>query len=126
MSEADDKAKTALGKTVQQTDGRTESVIRAARLQLQTRVSVSPKSDPKLKSREVSFLLNFLRNCPIVLKFCTEHGSVTILCAVQNIKTGTKVMKKRDFTRFEFRIEFRTDSLYCTETLVRPPVCYMF
>ena len=77
---------------------------------------IRPKSIPKLKSREVSFLLSFLRNCRIVLKFCTEHGSITaVLCAkFQNVLTTmTKIMKKRDFTRFEFRNRFRTDFLYC-------------
>ena len=76
---------------------------------------IRPKSIPKLKSREVSFLLSFLRNCRIVLKFCTEHGSITaVLCAkFQNVLTTmTKVMKKRYFTRFEFRNRFRTDFLY--------------
>ena len=40
------------------------------------------KTHLKLKSREISFVHNIRFSCPIVLKFCTEHGSITaVLCA---------------------------------------------
>ena len=35
------------------------------------------KTHLKLKSREISFIHNIRFSCPIVLKFCTEHGSIT-------------------------------------------------
>ena len=40
------------------------------------------ETHPKLKSREISFVHNVRFSCPIFLKFCTEHGSITaVLCA---------------------------------------------
>ena len=36
----------------------------------------------KLKSREISFIHNINLSCLIILKFYTEHGSITaVLCA---------------------------------------------
>ena len=63
----------------------------------------------KRKSREISFVHDIRFNCPIGLKFCIEHGSDTaVLCAKfqsdQSIEAW--VMDKRDFTRFEFKMNF--------------------
>ena len=63
----------------------------------------------KLRSREISFAHNSLRNCQIVLKYCTEHGSITaVLCAkFQNDLTNEMdVLDERDFARFEFEMSF--------------------
>ena len=63
----------------------------------------------KLKSRKISFVHNSHIEFPIILKFCTEHGSTTaVLCAkFQNYWTiKTDVMDERDFTRFEFKMLF--------------------
>ena len=63
----------------------------------------------KLKSRDISFVHNIRFHCPIGLKFCTEHGSDTaVLCAkFQNDRsTEAWVMDKRDFARFEFKMNF--------------------
>ena len=63
-----------------------------------------PETHFKLKSREVSFAHNLFRKWPIVLKFCTEHGSDTaVLCATfQNDWTiETDVMDEREFARFD-------------------------
>ena len=63
----------------------------------------------KLKSREVSFVHNFVLCCSIVLKCYSEHGSdTTMRCATfQNDRTTEKyVVRKRDFTRFEFEVSF--------------------
>ena len=38
----------------------------------------------KLKSREIAFLHNISFSCPIVLKFCTEHGSDTAMLCAKN------------------------------------------
>ena len=54
----------------------------------------------KLKSREISFVHNTRFNCPIVLKFCTEHGNQN------DWKLDMAVMNERDFTRFEFKMRF--------------------
>ena len=64
----------------------------------------------KLKSRKISFIHNSHSKFPIVLKFCTEHGSTTVvLCAKFHnnwtIKMGD--MDERNFTRFEFKMHFR-------------------
>ena len=45
-------------------------------------IGYPPETHLKTKSREISFAHNFRFNCPIVLKFCTEHGSDTAVpCA---------------------------------------------
>ena len=57
----------------------------------------------KPKSREISFAHNLLCGYPIVITFCTEHGSDTaVLCAkFQNDwTTETDVMNEWDFARF--------------------------
>ena len=61
----------------------------------------------KLKSRAISFVHNIRFNCPIGLKFCTEHGGDTAVpCAkIQSDRsTAAWVMGKRDFARFEFKM----------------------
>ena len=63
----------------------------------------------KLKSCENSFTHNFQLNNPIILKLCTEHGSMTaVLCAkCQNDwMTKTYVMDEQVFTKFEFKMHF--------------------
>ena len=63
----------------------------------------------KLKSRENSFVNNIHFNCPIGLKFCTEHGNDTaVLCAQFQSDWSTEawVMGKRDFARFELKMNF--------------------
>ena len=48
-------------------------------------------------------------NCPIVLSFCSEHGSITaVLCAkIQNDWiTHKQIVGKRDFARFGFDMSF--------------------
>ena len=60
----------------------------------------------KLKSHELSFVNNICLSGPIILKFCTEHDSDTVMfCAKFQedwiIEMG--VMDKRDFARFELR-----------------------
>ena len=70
---------------------------------VQYRISVQNSS--QLKSREISLVHNIGVICPIVLQFCTEHGSYTaVLCAkFQNDRTTEEcVMCKRDFARFGF------------------------
>ena len=57
----------------------------------------------KLKSSENLFDLNLLLCCQIILKFCTEHGSITaVLCAnFQNdLTTKMDVMDEQEFKRF--------------------------
>ena len=59
---------------------------------------------------QISFVHNIRLNNPIVLKFCTEHGSITVvLCAKfqYDWTTETNVMDERYFSRFEFEISFR-------------------
>ena len=63
----------------------------------------------KLKSREISFVHNICLKNPIVLDFCTQHGSITVVLCVkfQNDWTNaTNVMDERDFARFEFEMSF--------------------
>ena len=63
----------------------------------------------KSKSCKNSFALNSYLNWPNVLKFCTEHSSITaVLCAKfrNDWAIETDVMDKLDFTRFEFKMSF--------------------
>ena len=56
------------------------------------------------------FFLNILVSCQIVLKSCTEHGSITaVICAkYQNDSTSKKyVVDKRDFEKFGFNNQLR-------------------
>ena len=53
---------------------------------------------------------NFHQNCPNVLKFCTEHESITVVFWT----TETIIMKKLDFARFQFRNQSRADLFIAT------------
>ena len=70
-----------------------------------------PSETPlKPKSHKNSFSDNICRSCPVILKFCTEHGRDTaVLCAKfqDNWIIKMDVMGERDFVRFEFKICFR-------------------
>ena len=66
-------------------------------------IEYPPETHIQLKSREISLANNLLHNNPVVLKFGTEHGSITaVLCAkFQNDwRTETNLMDKRGFARF--------------------------
>ena len=69
---------------------------------------------PKPKSRESLFVYNLVLHQPIVLKFCTEHGSDCAICGA-NFQNGQAykmdVIGKWNFVRFEFEMEFLTDIL---------------
>ena len=76
------------------------------------------------KFREISFAHSIRFSCPIVLTLCTEHGSDTaILCAKFQIDwvIEQKVMGKRDFTRFGFKMHFGRIS-YIAQSLWRLPL----
>ena len=63
------------------------------------------ETHPKLESREISFEHILLLNRAIVLKFCTEHGSITaVVCANfhNDLTTEMDVLDERDFARFEY------------------------
>ena len=65
----------------------------------------------KLKSHKISFAYNIHLNNPIVLNFCTEHGSITaMLCAKfhNNWTTEIDIMDERHFTRFWFTMNLQT------------------
>ena len=80
----------------------------------------------KLKSREILYAHNSCLSWPIILKFCTEHGSITaVLCA--NFQTDwtieTDVMDQPVFLRFEFKMSLKRIS--CIEQhprAVSPPL----
>ena len=79
------------------------SLLSATPLGLVTIEYIPSKTDLQLKLYEIAFVHNLLLSCQMVLKFCTEHGSITaVLCAkFQNhlaIEMG--VMDKRDLVRF--------------------------
>ena len=66
-------------------------------------VGYSSEIHLKLKSREVSFVHNFHMNCPIVLKFRTQHDSITALFSAQFQNywvTEKPFTGKPDFARF--------------------------
>ena len=68
-----------------------------------------PHAYLKLKSRKISFIHSLFRSLPIVLKFCTVHGSDTaVLCTTfrNDWTTERDVMRKRYFARFEFKVSF--------------------
>ena len=73
------------------------------------------ETPPKLQSRKTSFVNNICFSCPSILKFCTEHGSVTaVLCAkFQNDRIIERyTVEERDFARFEL-IFWRVAILQC-------------
>ena len=64
----------------------------------------------KHESREISFAHKISLFSPIVLKFCTEHGSDTaVLCAKfqKDWTAESGVKDERNFARFEFKMSFR-------------------
>ena len=64
----------------------------------------------KLKFRKMSLIHNICYSCLIVLKFCTEHGSITaVLCAkFQNHWTTDKnAMDRWHFMRFDLKRSLR-------------------
>ena len=64
---------------------------------------------PKFKSCSISFVHNIHFSCSIILRFCTEHGSITAVLCVKfqnDWATGKRIMGKWDFTRFEFKTSF--------------------
>ena len=68
------------------------------------------KSREKPISREISSVHNSRYICPIGLRFCAEHGSDTVvLCAQFQSDRSTEawVVGKRDFARFELKMNFR-------------------
>ena len=57
---------------------------------------------PKLKSHEISFPHNVLISYPIIPKYCTGHGSNTVVFDVKfenDWINVTNVLDERDFTR---------------------------
>ena len=79
------------------------------------RYGISVRSASELKSRENSFAHYTFFNYPIVLKFCTEHGSVTaVLCATFRNEWITETDVIRGCARFEYKIRFGRTFSYCT------------
>ena len=66
--------------------------------------------NPQSQSHEIAFAHNWFPIYPtFVLKFCTEHGSITaVICAKSRNDgtTETDVMDDRDFARIEFKLLF--------------------
>ena len=75
------------------------------------------ESHLQFKYREISFVQNIHSSCQIVLKICTEHGNDTVVfCGkFQNdFAAGHKVIDKRDFARFGFKVRFGRISFVAT------------
>ena len=69
-------------------------------------ISYRSETHTELKSREISFAHNSLLSCQIVLKFCTEHGSITVVPFANfenELTTEVDVMDDRNFVIFEFK-----------------------
>ena len=69
----------------------------------------------ELKFHEILFAHNPFLSCPIISKFCTEHGSdAAMLCAKfwNDFTTEIDVMHKKVFTIFEFLDGIRRDILF--------------
>ena len=60
----------------------------------------------KIKSREISFALNYRSLRLIVLKFCTEHGSDTAVPYAKFRSDLVTEICERDFARFELKVCF--------------------
>ena len=60
----------------------------------------------ELKASEIWFVHNIRFKCPIVLKFCTAHGSDIAMWEFHSDWTTleARVIDKRDFARFGFKI----------------------
>ena len=64
----------------------------------------------------MSFTHNWFPSHQIVLQFCIEHGSDTVVLCVKShndLATEIDVMYRWDLARFEFEDEFRGDIRYC-------------
>ena len=67
------------------------------------------KTDLKVKSREISFVISTRFDNPIAVKCCSEHDNITaMLClAFQNdFTTEARIIGERDFARWEFKMSF--------------------
>ena len=90
--------------------------------------NIGNPTETHIKSREISFAHSYSFSYPIMLKFCTEHGSITaVLCAkFQNDWTSYMgVMDERDFTRFELKCVW-VDSIYCNDPWLVMGLIYEF
>ena len=70
----------------------------------------------KLKSREIFFDHNIHFGGQIASKFCTTHDSNTAMLRAKyeyDSTTAKWVIDERDFTRFEFKMNFLGDIIYC-------------
>ena len=73
-----------------------------------------PSENLALEPREVSFVRNLFIYDPIVLKFCTEHGSITAVLFARfqnNWFTKMGVIGERGLARFEFKVSGRYPTL---------------
>ena len=64
----------------------------------------------KLKYREALFAHNLFCSCPIILKFCTKHGSDTAMLCVKFLNdwsTETDVIDKQVCTKFELKMNLK-------------------
>ena len=72
-------------------------------------VGYPPETHLKFKSRDISFDHNLLLSHQIVLKFCTEHGSITAVLGANfqnDLAIDIYVMDERDFARFKLKMTF--------------------
>ena len=63
----------------------------------------------ELKSRMISFVHNIRFRCPIVLKICTEHGSIIAVRYAKfrnDLIIDKYVRDKRDFMKFGLKMRF--------------------
>ena len=61
------------------------------------------------QTRKISFVRHISFRCPVVLKFCIEYGNITAVLGAKFLNdwaTNDRVMSKRDFTRFGFKMSF--------------------
>ena len=85
------------------------AILRVLKPRVLCNIGYPSETHGKLKSREISFAHNLFINYPIVLNFCTVHGSITaVLCAkFQNDWTIARdIIDERVFARFEFKMSF--------------------
>ena len=76
-------------------------IFRKFTVQLGTHISC--KTHLELKSGKTLFDHNFFWSCPIIWKFCTEHGSDTSIFCTQNQNdkaTKSDVMVDQDLARY--------------------------
>ena len=68
-------------------------------------IGYPPENHLELESREIWCVRNTRLSCPLVLKFCTEKGIITV--KLQNDwVTLTYVMDQRHFIKFGFKMSF--------------------